>query len=150
MPSIRLATLQDIPALTGLLAHLFAQEAEFQPDTEAQQRGLQQIIEDPKTGEILVTEEKDRITGMVNLLYTISTALGAPVALLEDMVVDPASRNSGTGSALLQAAISHARQQGCQRITLLTDTDNLAARRFYGRHGFAASAMCPLRLSLQA
>ena len=82
---------------------------------------------------------------MVGLLYTISTALGARVALLEDMVVAPAWRNAGFGSQLLEAAIAQARQAGCQRITLLTDDINTDAQRFYGRHGFTRSPMVPFR-----
>ncbi|HYQ38837.1 MAG TPA: GNAT family N-acetyltransferase, partial [Pseudomonas sp.] len=39
----------------------------------------------------------------------------------------------------------HAREVGCQRITLLTDADNAAAQRFYARHGFGPSPMIPLR-----
>ncbi|MNC21836.1 hypothetical protein D3C75_698220 [compost metagenome] len=89
---IRLATPADIPALCTLLDQLFAQEAEFTPDRSAQQRGLAAIIDDPAVGEILVTVADTRIVAMVNLLYTVSTALGARVALLEDMVVDTGAR----------------------------------------------------------
>lgn len=85
---------------------------------------------------------------MVNLLYTISTALGERVAILEDMVVSPSARSLGLGSALLEHAIDHARRQGCRRITLLTDAHNLDAQRFYARHGFARSSMLPMRLAL--
>jgi ribosomal protein S18 acetylase RimI-like enzyme len=85
---------------------------------------------------------------MVNLLYTVSTALGARVALLEDMVVAPQARGRGLGSALLTHAIAHARSQGCRRITLLTDGVNDSAQRFYARHGFTGSGMVPMRMSL--
>ncbi|MNN09098.1 aminoalkylphosphonic acid N-acetyltransferase [compost metagenome] len=142
---IRLATSADIPALCTLLDQLFAQEAEFTPDRSAQQRGLAAIIDDPAVGEILVTVADTRIVAMVNLLYTVSTALGARVALLEDMVVDTGARGAGIGSALLEQAIAHAREIGCRRITLLTDADNAAAQRFYQHHGFAPSPMLPLR-----
>ncbi|MNY66030.1 putative phosphinothricin acetyltransferase YwnH [compost metagenome] len=77
-----------------------------------------------------------------------STALGARVALLEDMVVDTGARGTGIGSALLEQAIAHARDSGCRRITLLTDGDNAAAQRLYRRHGFGRSPMVPLRLAL--
>lgn len=145
---IRPATPADIPALCSLLDQLFAQEAEFTPDRAAQQRGLAAIIDDPAVGAILVAGEGERLVAMVNLLYTVSTALGARVALLEDMVVDADARGSGVGSALLEYAIGHARDHGCRRITLLTDGDNAAAQRFYGRHGFGPSPMIPLRRAL--
>ncbi|SDR75864.1 GNAT family N-acetyltransferase [Pseudomonas oryzae] len=146
--SVRLATAADLPALCQLLAQLFAQEAEFTPDHAAQQRGLAAILADPALGAILVAVEDDRVRAMVSLLYTVSTALGARVALLEDMVVDAGARGAGIGSTLLQAAIAHAQAEGCRRITLLTDGDNQAAQRFYRRHGFAPSPMRPLRRAL--
>lgn len=145
---IRPALPADIPALCPLLDQLFAQEAEFTPDRAAQQRGLAAIIGNPEVGEILVAVEGELIVAMVNLLYTVSTALGARVALLEDMVVDAGARGNGLGSALLEYAIDHAREVGCRRITLLTDGDNAAAQRFYRRHGFAHSPMIPLRRAL--
>lgn len=142
------ATIADIPALCKLLNELFMQEAEFKPDHAAQSRGLASIIEHPEIGSILVARRQDKIVGMVNLLYTVSTALGERVAILEDMVVAPAIRGSGIGSQLIERAIEHARCNGCRRITLLTDQTNQAAQRFYARHGFKASAMIPLRLTL--
>lgn len=145
---IELATEADIPALAELLGVLFTQEAEFTPDPRAQRRGLAQLVGHPQTGAVLVVRDGDAITAMVNLLFTVSTALGERVALLEDMVVAPAARGAGVGSALLGEAIAFARRSGCRRITLLTDGDNEAARRFYARQGFTASAMVPYRLTL--
>ncbi len=146
--SIRYASEDDIPALCGLLGQLFAQEAEFAPDPAAQQRGLHAIVGDAQKGQILVACQDERIVAMVSLLYSVSTALGTRVALLEDMVVDAAHRGGAIGSALLRYAIDFAREQGCRRITLLTDQNNWAAQRFYARHGFGQSPMIALRLAL--
>ncbi len=142
------ANLSDIPALCELLDILFSQEADFQPDREAQYRGLACILNSPETGLILTARQDRRVVGMVSLLYTVSTALGARVALLEDMVVFPDARGAGVGSRLLDQAIRSARLNGCKRITLLTDRANESAQQFYQRHGFAFSAMIPLRLAL--
>lgn len=142
------ATTSDIPSLCELLNELFAQEAEFKPDYAAQSRGLACIIDHPEVGSILVARRQDKIVGMVNLLFTVSTALGERVALLEDMVVAPAMRGGGIGSRLIERAIEVAEHSGCRRITLLTDQANRPAQRFYAKHGFKASAMIPLRLAL--
>ena len=149
MPTVDKAQTADIPALVELLAALFAQEAEFAPDAEAQHRGLAAIIGNPDLGAILVLREGEGILGMVNLLYTVSTALGERVALLEDMVIAPQSRGKGYGSMLLSEALAFARKEGCKRITLLTDTNNLGAQRFYSKHGFQTSGMMPMRLFLE-
>ena len=142
------ANASDIPALCELLDILFSQEAEFKPDHEAQSRGLARIISSPEVGRIVVARQDNQVVGMVNLLYTVSTALGDRVALLEDMVVSPTARGSGVGSQLLEQAIQFASLDGCKRITLLTDRTNASAQRFYQKHGFGSSAMIPLRLSL--
>lgn len=148
MQSITPATPEDIPSLCALLAILFAQEADFQPDSHKQSAGLRQIIEHQETGCILALREGNEIIGMVNLLYTVSTACGGKVALLEDMIINPASRGDGLGGRLLEAAIELAQREGCLRITLLTDRANYAAIRFYQKHGFGISEMLPLRLAL--
>ena len=145
---IEAATEADLPALTKLLAVLFAQEAEFTPNPEAQHRGLLRIITNHDVGIVLVAKEDKKVLGMVILLYTVSTALGERVALLEDMVVGPEARGRGVGSHLLKRAVSVAEAAGCLRITLLTDQLNLSAQRFYKRHGFTPSSMVPMHLHL--
>ncbi|HET7833850.1 MAG TPA: GNAT family N-acetyltransferase [Gallionella sp.] len=148
MNKIHSATLADIPQLCTLLAILFTQEADFEPDAAKQSAAMCQIIAHPETGHILVLRESTDIIGMVNLLFTVSTACGGKVALLEDMIIHPAHRHDGLGSKLLRAAIELARSENCLRLTLLTDRANDAAIRFYQRHGFGISTMLPLRLTL--
>lgn len=146
---IEIATASDIPALCKLLVTLFSQEEEFTPNIEAHERGLARIINSPDVGVVLVARKDDHIIGMVNLLFTISTALGEMVAILEDMVVFPEERGTCVGSELLSAAISCAREHSCKRITLLTDHSNSSGQRFYAKQGFTKSTMVPMRLSLK-
>jgi GNAT superfamily N-acetyltransferase len=148
MFSVEQAVLEDIPQLCELLGILFSQEADFSPDAAKQFEGLRLIISNPGAGRILVLRQNGRAVGMVNLLYSISTARGGRVAILEDMVVHPNHRGRGAGSTLLRATIDFAREQGCSRITLLTDRSNAEAMRFYERLGFVHSAMTPMRLML--
>lgn len=145
---IALASLSDIPELCELLGILFSQEVEFVPNHEAQSRGLTRIISNPEAGIIVLARQGGQVVGMCNLLFTVSTALGERVAILEDMIVSPNYRGSGVGSQLLGQAIKFARLNGCKRITLLTDRDNESAQRFYQKHGFVISAMIPLRIPL--
>jgi GNAT superfamily N-acetyltransferase len=142
------AELEDIAQLAELLRQLFAQESDFAPDTEKQCAGLKRIIGSPEIGRILVWREASAVLGMVNLLFTVSTAEGGKVAILEDMVVHPSHRGGGIGGSLLAAAIELCVSEGCSRITLLTDRGNEAAIRFYSRLGFEPSGMIPLRLRL--
>jgi ribosomal protein S18 acetylase RimI-like enzyme len=150
MESITLAsaTLEDVPVLSDLLGLLFSGEADFQPDREKQQRALRMILENPATGCIFVARSGDRIAGMINLLFLISTAEGGKVLLLEDFIVHPDFRKRGLGTLLLRHAITFARQEKFSRITLLTEVHNASAKGLYLRHGFSPSSMIPLRLHL--
>lgn len=148
MTIVREATASDIPRLCELLELLFTQEADFRPDRAKQEAGLGKIIAEPGIGRILVLTDGNDVIGMVNLLFTVSTAEGAKAAVLEDMVISPGHRGKGEGAHLLQSAVTFARELGCARITLLTDRDNSRAISFYRRHGFGLSEMIPLRLHL--
>lgn len=148
MPVLGEAVASDIPELCHLLGLLFSQETEFHPDSEAQRRGLEMILANPTIGRIYVIREEGKVIGMANLLYTVSTALGARVGLLEDVIVAPGHRHKGLGAMMLKHVKEQAAKNGCRRITLLTDIGNLSGREFYARHGFEKSDMLPLRLPL--
>jgi ribosomal protein S18 acetylase RimI-like enzyme len=148
MERIEPATGNDIPQLADLLTILFTQEVDFSPAREKQMRGLRLIIDDPSRGRIFVARVNGEIVGMVSLLFTVSTAEGAPACWLEDMVVRPDQRGNGLGARLLETGVSYAKANGFTRITLLTDRTNEGAIRFYQRHGFRLSEMIPLRLYL--
>ena len=138
----------DIPELVELLKALFDQEAEFEPNSNAQKKALSKIILDATIGIILVARDDEKILGMINLLFSESTALGSKVAILEDMVVLAKSRGEGIGSQLIDFAIGEAKKEGCKRITLLTDIENTKAQSFYQKKGFVKSKMTPYRLLL--
>ena len=55
---------------------------------------------------------------------------------LEVVSIDAKTHRQGTGTALLEAAISVARSEGCRRAWLVTTNDNLDARRLYQRCGW--------------
>ena len=134
--------------MADLLAVLFSEEAEFRPDRDKQIRGLRMIIVVPERGNIFVATEEDKVVGMVSLLFTISTAKGAPACWLEDMVIRPDRRGMGIGTRLLDHAVAYAKSHGFTRITLLTDRVNEKSIHFYERHGFQHSDMVPMRLHL--
>ncbi|HEY5895873.1 MAG TPA: GNAT family N-acetyltransferase [Chthoniobacterales bacterium] len=143
------AVLEDIPQLTELLIDLFSHEPDFRVDSETQMRGLRLIMEQPNRGRIFVLRTDNAIIGMINLLFTISTAEGGFVILLEDIVIHHLHRGQGYGSQLLKYAIEFARQKNFLRITLLTDRINPDAMHFFESYGFVKSAMVPMRYWLK-
>lgn len=142
---LKVATKEDMEELIILLNTLFSQEVEFEPNKSVQEKGLLLILEDESIGHILVAKDENRICAMVNLLYTVSTALGSRVAILEDMVVLDEYRNKNIGTLLINYAKEFAKEKSCKRITLLTDSNNTNAHEFYKRNGFEESSMIPFR-----
>jgi GNAT superfamily N-acetyltransferase len=144
------AIFEDLDELSNLLGELFSEEKDFRPNKQKQLQGLRLIFEDPSRGRVFVLRRDRTIVGMINLLFTISTAEGGFVILLEDLVVHDSFRGHGYGSQLLEYAISFAKQKKFLRITLLTDRPELRSQNFFKRHGFYESSMLPMRLLISS
>ena len=142
------ATEADLDELSELLGELFSEEKDFRPNKQKQLRGLRLIFEQPNRGRVFVLRRDNAIVGMINLLFTISTAEGGFVMLLEDLVVHDEYRGHGYGSKLLQHAIDFAKEKNFLRITLLTDRPELRSQVLFRRFGFHDSSMMPMRLLL--
>jgi N-acetylglutamate synthase-like GNAT family acetyltransferase len=140
------ATEADLDELSELLGELFSEESDFRPNKEKQLRGLRLIFEQPNRGRVFVLRRDKAIVGMINLLFTISTAEGGFVILLEDLVIHKGFRDKGYGSDLLEYATKFAREKHFLRITLLTDRPEMRSQSFFRRHGFVDSSMMPMRL----
>ncbi len=145
---IQKASIEDIPRLCELLEQLFSMEVEFTPDKDLQQKALKEIIESDSLGDIFVAIKDDDIVAMVNILYSYSTALGAPVAVLEDMIVDSSHRGEQIATRLIAYIKKYLKEDGFKRITLLTDSDNTKGQNFYKKCGFEPSSMLPFRIQL--
>lgn len=144
-PRVEPATIEDLPALTELVMNLLDVSGDFTPDRILQERGLQLILEQPSRGRIFVVRNDDQIFGMVNLLFTISTARGGFVILMEDVVIHPDHRGQGYGTMLVDYVMEFARKKQFKRITLLTDRISAESQEFFKKRGFEYSNMIPMR-----
>lgn len=145
---IDFATEADLPALADLLDELFTLESDFAPERDKQLAGLRLILATPALGRLFVLRVDEEIAGMANALITVSTALGAPALLLEDVIIAAPYRGRGLGRRLVEHVLDWARAQGMGRVTLLADQDNGPALAFYEQLGFAPSAMVVRRKML--
>lgn len=145
-PRVEPATIEDLPALIELLVALFGGSGDFLPDPALQERGLRLILEQPARGRIFIVRNNNRIFGMVNLLFTISTARGGFVILMEDVVIHPDHRGQGYGTMLLDHAVEFAKSKEFKRITLLTDRISAESQEFFKKRGFEYSNMIPMRI----
>ena len=143
-PCVEPATIEDLPALTELVMELFSASGDFSPEQSVQEQGLRLILEQPNRGRIFVVRNQHKIFGMVNLLFTISTARGGFVILMEDLVIHPDHRGQGYGAKLLDYVMEFGKQKSFKRVTLLTDQMSAEAQEFFKKQGFEYSNMIPM------
>ena len=139
------ARADDLDTMADLLVELFTLESDFVPARAKQLAGLRLILEQPACGQLFVVRADDAVVGMANALFTVSTAEGKRVVLLEDVIIAARFRGHGLGRRLIEHIVAWAATNGLPRITLLADRDNAPALAFYARLGFARSAMRVLR-----
>ncbi|HEU4381586.1 MAG TPA: GNAT family N-acetyltransferase, partial [Hyphomicrobiaceae bacterium] len=62
--------------------------------------------------------------------------LGAPSAVVEDVVVEPALQGKGVGKQMLRHALAQARERGCYKLALSANMKRDRAHAFYEALGF--------------
>ena len=143
---IRDALQDDLEELTALLQALFSIEADFTADVTRQHRGLSLMLDGcGKHRCVKVAQVNDRVVGMCTAQSLVSTAEGAMVALVEDMVVDAEYRGKGIGLKLMSAIEVWARKHGMPRMQLLADRTNFSALDFYDKLGWCPTQLICLR-----
>ena len=86
--------------------------------------------------EVFVALLNDRVVGWISVSTDEHFVEGFG-ALLEGLVVDESTRNTGIGGALLEAAEAWARARGCTEMRVKTNVVRERAHAFYERHGYA-------------
>ncbi len=99
---------------------------------------LREIVE--SGGAVLVAELAGEVVGTCQLIvFTHLQAHGGRCAEIESVHVHPDHRGTGLGGALITNAVARARQLGCYRVQLTSNTARPDAHRFYERLGFVPS-----------
>ncbi len=143
---IRRARPEDIPQMCGLLADLFAVEADFTPDTVKQARGLSTLVAGPSDSScVAVAIKGGDVVGMASVQTVISTAEGGPVGLVEDVVVRRDCRGAGIGTRLLSEILEWCGKKKMSRLQLLADVNNGQALNFYRGRGWEMTGLVCVR-----
>jgi GNAT superfamily N-acetyltransferase len=86
---------------------------------------------------LFVALDKDKIVGTFALLIMDNLGhQGAPSAIIEDVVVDPAYQGQGIGKRMMQYAFEIAKEEGCYKAVLSSDQKRKKAHHFYESLGF--------------
>jgi len=132
---VRPARLEDRGPLIELIKGYFAFYRAAFPGLTKLGALLDALGADPDRGTQLVAEADGHLLGFATLYSCYDTLLADRILVMNDLFVDPASRNGGVGAALFDASLAYAAAHSYARLDWVTAQDNRAAQRFYDRHG---------------
>lgn len=134
MLNVRLATVDDrdevITLVRGLLIELGGNPASAQ----ALYGVFRSLV---SGGGFIVLAEVDGVPRAVcTASYTTALRTAGRYCILQEMFVEPESRGSGVGQAVIEFALEHAADNGCQVVELGTPRRGDRQIEFYQRAGF--------------
>ena len=132
---IRPAVRADRDALQDL-RRAFCAEDPFPFDPEASGQALDQLLERPDWGGVLLAEEGGRAAGYAVWTLGFSLEFGGRDALLDELYVAPEDRRRGLGAALITAAEGSAAAAGAHSLHLEA-MHGAGVVDYYRRLGFA-------------
>lgn len=133
--SIRAADSGDLPGVLALYAQPGMDDGRILSIAEAE-RLFARFARYPDYS-LYVAEADRQIVGSFALLVMDNLGhLGAPSAIIEDVVVDPARQGHGIGRAMMDFAVARARAKRCYKMVLSSNSRRERAHAFYERLGF--------------
>jgi GNAT superfamily N-acetyltransferase len=133
---IRAATASDASQVYRLIKQLQQSAGVEVPAEAAFVRQFDQALAEPRL-RAFVAEASGDVQGVITLWMRESLFHGERVALIDELVVDESQQGQGIGSQLVERVVEVCARLGCVEVEVSTETDNEAARRFYGGQGFA-------------
>lgn len=130
---VRFATAADAAAVAGILVRFNAEFDEPAPPAERLAARVGELIETGATTVLLAGNGPDGI--LVARFHPAIWSEGEE-AYVAELYVAPEHRGRGLGSALMEAALDHCRERGCDHVFLGTDEGDADAHRLYERFGF--------------
>jgi GNAT superfamily N-acetyltransferase len=147
---IRPAAPADIPAILGLIREL-ARFEHAEDQVKANEADLlRDGFGDTPLFRAIVAEVHQTVVGFALFFPNYSTWEGRPGLYLEDLYVQPVTRQAGIGRRLVAAVAAHCIAIGGRRVDLAV-LDWNPARKFYAKIGLTQqSEWLPYRLTGQA
>jgi ribosomal protein S18 acetylase RimI-like enzyme len=130
---VRLATADDAADVARLMIGFRDWQGRTEPDDANIGATVRRLLADPNTDFLLAGEPA---AGVCQLRYRLSVWTGTEDCCLEDLFVHADARGSGSGRALVDAALGRARERGCTRMDLDANEANAPALALYRSVGF--------------
>lgn len=133
--AIREVQERDLPLILPLYAQLGEDDGRILPLAEARQ--IYRRLQAYPDYRLYLADLAGQAVGVLALLIMDHLGhLGAPVAVVEDLVVHQDYRRRGIGRELLLFAMAQARAKGCYKMALTSNMNRLGAHAFYERLGW--------------
>jgi ribosomal protein S18 acetylase RimI-like enzyme len=132
--TIRPADADDLPGILALHAGLESDSRTL--DLPHASAIFERILSYPNY-RVYVAISEGTVVGTFALLIMDNLAhLGAPSAIVEDVVVSPAERGRGIGRQMMRHAMEHCERAGCYKMMLSSNLAREQAHQFYESLGF--------------
>ena len=131
----REASQSDLPAILALLGQPDMDDGEVLSIEEAGRiLGRMQRYPDYR---IHLAERDGEVVGAFALLIMDNLGhMGAPSAIVEQVLVAPSQQGRGVGTAMMHHAMALAAERGCYKLVLSSNIKRERAHAFYDRLGF--------------
>ncbi|WP_077488295.1 GNAT family N-acetyltransferase [Sinomonas mesophila] len=130
----RLAAPGEAPVVARLLDAFNREFGDATPGVPAIARRLAGLLEEGSTFAVVIG---DPASGVALVTLRPNVWYDGPVALLDELYVVPEKRGGGLGTALLRAVERQCVAAGAELLEITVDGEDVDARRFYERHGYA-------------
>ena len=137
---IELATVEQAERATDLWVALADEQIQYDSHVLPERNRsmvADELTRHAVTDRLVVATERGEIVGFV--MYALdrgSYEMDVTQGVVENLYVEPESRNEGVGGELLAAAERQLDGLGAETVVLEAMAENLAARRFYRRHDY--------------
>lgn len=136
VPTIRVATPDDMPALLVLFRGFMSYLGDPSPPDATLGEAIAPVFTDPTT-ELLIAHDADGTPlAYAHCRDYYSVWMAGPECFLEDLFVVDGRRDGGIGRRLLETIFARARERGCRRVRLDTNENNTRGIHLYEATGF--------------
>lgn len=133
--NVRLATTDDRDDVLTLVRGLLI-ELGGSPATARELYGVYNSLVSGGSGFIVIAEVEGVARAVCTASYATALRTAGRYCILQEMFVEPESRSSGVGQAVIEFALEHAAANGCQVVELGTPRHGDRQIEFYRRAGF--------------
>ena len=134
---VRPCILEDMPAVADLITQL-AKNSGIDKEFQAEQfaRMFKKMQSQPEMYANYVYIIDGKVVGFISVVFYQTFFHRVGTAQVNELIIDEQFRGKGIGQALMKAAELEARRRGMDELEVGTESDNLAAQKFYRKYGF--------------